>query len=96
MVLYEYDEELHIKNEKDISRKEGLKEGLKKGEHCALINLVCRKLQKGKSPERIADELDLEPVLILPICETAKDFAPDYDCEKIYNLLHNPSRVSKI
>lgn len=92
VVLYEYDEELHIKNEKDISRREGLKEG----EQCALINLICRKLQKGKSPEKIADELDLEPALVFPICETAKDFAPDYDCEKIYNLLHNPSKVSKI
>ena len=68
-------------------RKEGLKEGLKEGrkEGLALgrIGLICKKLQKGKSIETIADELEENVDAIYPIFEFAKNFAPEYDPDKV-------------
>lgn len=53
-----------------------------------LIGMICCKLQKGKSPKSIADELEVELEGVLPICEAAKVFAPEYDCEAVYAALH--------
>ena len=46
--------------------------------------MVCRKLRKGKEPERIAEELEEEVELIQRICQTAKEFGPGYDEEKVF------------
>lgn len=65
------------------SRAEGLKEGaLKK-----IISQTCRKLCKGKDCTTIASELEEDISLIKNICNIAAGFAPDYDCNNIYNLL---------
>ena len=45
--------------------------GMEKGEFLKLIKMVCRKLEKGKSPETIAEELDEEAELIDGICAAA-------------------------
>ena len=63
-------------------------EGVEYGREMTLIGMICRKLQKGKSPKGIADELEVELKRVLPICEAAKAFAPEYDCEAIYAALH--------
>lgn len=84
VVLYEYDEELHIKNEKDISREEGMAIG----HEMTLITQICRKLKKGKTPEVIAEELEEEFEIINSICKVAREFTPEYECEKIYDALH--------
>ena len=47
------------------------------------IELVCKKLIKGKSVEQIADDLEDTVENISRICEVANGFAPDYDIEKI-------------
>ena len=39
---------------------------------------------KGKTPEEIANDLEEEISIILSICELAKEFAPEFDSEKIY------------
>lgn len=52
--IYEYDEEKHLRMEREDAREEGRKEG--KAE--LLTELVKKKLQKNKSPEKIADELE--------------------------------------
>ena len=57
------------------SRKEGRIEGI--------IDLVCRKLAKGKTPETIADDLEEDLIKIQRICDAAAKYAPDYDIEKI-------------
>ena len=49
MSIYEYDEEKHLRMEREDAREEGRKE---------LTELVKKKLQKNKSPEKIADELE--------------------------------------
>lgn len=52
--IYEYDEEKHLRMEREDAREEGREEG--KAE--LLTELVKKKLQKNKSPEKIADELE--------------------------------------
>ena len=59
-----------------------------RGSETRLISMVCRKLQKHKTPETIADELEEELAVVERICEVAKLFAPEYDIEKIYEQLH--------
>ena len=79
MSIFEYDEELH--------KKALLEEGIEKGEHLKLIQLVCKKLKKNKTPETIAEELE-EPVRqIQRICCVAKEFEPEYDAVKIYERM---------
>lgn len=55
-----------------------------RGEQKKLIRLICKKMAKGKIPEVIADELEEDEMVIQGIYETALTFAPDYDCNKIY------------
>ena len=44
MLLAEYNEKLHIDNEKEISFEAGVKEGLAKGELIKLIKLIVQKM----------------------------------------------------
>ena len=60
-----------------IGREEG---GLLK-----LISQVCRKMQKGKNADIIADELEEELDIVENICRVAVGFAPEYDAVAIYN-----------
>ncbi|MDO5349905.1 MAG: 3-isopropylmalate dehydrogenase [Lachnospiraceae bacterium] len=66
---------------------DGFNGGLLEGKKKQLIQMVCKKLLKGKAPETIADELEEDLDSITSICLTAKAFAPDYDCDKIYEAL---------
>lgn len=79
MILEEYDAEFHIQCEKELSREEGRSKNL--------IALVTRKLARGKSPSEIADDLEEDLSVIQMICEAARDFAPGYDCDQIYQKL---------
>ena len=65
-------------------RAEGKAEGRTEGESYKLVSQVCRKLRKGKEPERIAEELEEEVELIQRICQAAKEFGPGYDEEKVF------------
>ena len=60
--IYEYDEEEHIRLERSYAwedgKKEGLKEGIRKGEKGKTCNLIQKKLEKGKTLSQIADELE--------------------------------------
>ena len=71
--------------------QDGLAKGMKEG-HCMgreieRIHMVCKKLYKKKTPEQIAEELEEELPAIKRICRVAEQFAPDYDCEMIYQAL---------
>ena len=66
------------------ARQDGKAEGRTEGEELKLIKQICKKLLKGKTPEEIADDLEEEMGIILSICELAKEFAPEFDSEKIY------------
>lgn len=95
MTLYEYDEELHKQTIRKESYEDGFDDGFENGfedgfdngqqngKLLQLTELICRKLQKNKSPETIAEELEEDIDTIQHICTIAKDFAPDYDVAKI-------------
>ncbi|MBQ8589838.1 MAG: hypothetical protein IJ486_05235, partial [Firmicutes bacterium] len=61
--------------------------GIEKGEFLHLIDQICKKLSKGKSVSVIADELEEDISVVESVCKIAKDFAPDYDSEQIYEAL---------
>ena len=63
--------------------KEGYSSGIAKGNVGHLVNLIIKKLQKNKSPEQIADELEESVEDIQPIYDIVKKHAPEYDVEAI-------------
>lgn len=68
--------------------------GQAEGAKLKLIELVCKKLAKGKQIEMIADELEEEISAIRQICEAAKASAPEYDNKKIYESLYGELKRS--
>ncbi len=81
MSIFEYDEEAVRK----LWRADAMEEGM----DMHLIQMVLRKLQKNKSPELIASELDEEPDTVLYICEAANACQTVTDAEKVYQYLDN-------
>ncbi len=75
--------------------EEGLEEGIEKGSLVKLIELICRKLVKGKDVWQIAEELEEDISTVTEICQGAKLYAPDYDSGKIYEFLKG-TRLDKI
>lgn len=71
-------------------RTEGFAEGVKQ----KLVDMVCIKLRKGKTADRIAEELE-EPVLVIQnMCEVAEKYAPDYNCDDVYTALYGKRKRS--
>lgn len=64
--------------------------GKVEGKEEKLISQICRKLRKGKSVTQIADELEESEIRVRVICDTAAEFAPDYDEEKVIKAVLNP------
>lgn len=56
----------------EVRYEEGFEDGTEKGKMQMLIQIVCRKLQRGKSPELIAEELEQDVELICRICTAAQ------------------------
>lgn len=95
MSIYEYDEEKHMQQERNDAREEGwkagkeagIKEGQESGGLKRDISLICTKLRKGKSIRQIADDLEQDVDYVTDICKIAEKYAPDYDEEKIFEML---------
>lgn len=66
---------------------QGLEQGLEQGAVTKLINLVIKKVQKGKSLAQIADELETDIEEITPIYEAVLQEEPEYDVERILEKL---------
>ena len=100
MSIFEYDEEKEMALIRADERRQGLEEGLVKGKKDGieegiseggtkkLISLVCSKLQKGKNPEQIAEDLEEELTAIENIVKAARDIA-SYNCDEIYEVMKN-------
>lgn len=101
----EYD--IQLQDEQEVGNMSGLgayiaETSFEKGQETKLINMVCKKMQKNKSPEMIADELEEDIDVINAIC-SAVDRAnsnydmtkAEYDSEKIYDLLHEDVNYGK-
>lgn len=97
MSIFEYDEKLHEKFIREEGREEGYEDGYNNGynngydygELSKLVKLVCRKLEKGKTPEIIAEDVEESLDTVNHICEIAAPYAPDYDIKAIVEQLQH-------
>ena len=78
----------------EVATEEGKEIGKEIGERQKIISLVVKKLQKDKSVAEIADDLEEKEVVIAPIYEAALSMKPDYDVEKIYELLEKNKKLA--
>ena len=78
--------------ERGIER--GIQRGIERGETQTLISIVCRMIKKGNAPQEIADILEEDISKIEAICDVAKEYAPEYDEEAVYEKLSG--RLNKI
>ena len=62
--IYEYDQEKHMRQEREASREEGRQEGIQEGRLALLKEMIQKKLAKEKSVSEIAKELEEEETLI--------------------------------
>lgn len=71
--IFEYDEELHMSQERKAAREEGWEEGHAEGKILHLITLVDKKLQKNLNADEIADILEEEPSIIETLIQLILD-----------------------
>ena len=64
-----------------------LEVGIERGKEIGLLELVCKKLQKGLTVAEIADMLEEPEEKIQEICEIAEKYAPEYNIESILKEL---------
>ena len=76
-------------------KNEGREEGRELGERQKIISQIVKKLQKDKSVAEIADDLEEKEEVIAPIYEAALSMKPDYDVEKIYELLEKNKKLAQ-
>ncbi len=67
--------------------RENVEKGIEQGGLYQLINMVYKKIQKGKALELIADELEEDISLIQKIYDAILLSGEDYDCKKIYEQI---------
>ena len=65
-----------------------VEEGRQEGSQTKLIDLVCRKLRKGKDANEIADALEEELPVVERICKAARELGTDCDVQKIYQKIY--------
>lgn len=70
----------------EVRYEEGLEDGAEKGEMMILIKQVCRKLQKGKVQEDIAEDLEEELDSVAKICRAVEECGNTTDLERIYEI----------
>lgn len=87
--LFEHFKGYDIQATRREARAQGREEGREEGEELLLIRQVCRKIAKGKAAAQIADELEVEEERVADICRAAARFAPDYETQKIWTVLHD-------
>ena len=63
------------------------------GKELIIVEQTVKKIQKGMTPDKIANELETDLTTIQKICDMAKNFAPDYDADIILEKLRGrPTR----
>ena len=80
MSIYEYDEEKHMRQEREASWEDGWAAGICEGEERGreegkldlLKDLIQKKFSKGKSTAAIAEELEIEEALVLKLIQEMK------------------------
>ena len=81
MSIYEYDQEEHIRLEREdafedgckVGHAEGLAEGRNEGDRARLISQILKKLAKQKSVDVIAQELEEDTEIIAALIREMKE-----------------------
>ncbi len=97
--IFEYDEEKHLRNEREEGIRlgieqgieqgvkqgieQGVKQGIEQGIELNRFLLVCKKLAKGKTAVEIAEMLEEPEDAIQTLCEKAAAYAPEFDEKRI-------------
>ena len=84
--IYEYDEEKHIRQEREDAMEEGLQQGMQRGETLRLVTQVLKKYAKGLSPKETADMLEEELSVIEEIYLLKQKF-PEWTEKEIVNKI---------
>ena len=88
--IFEYNEELHMQQERQEAMEEGLKQGLKlgleQGELLLLLNQIKKNLARGLSAEEIADFLDTDVPRVQEFAALI-DSHPGKSAEELYEIL---------
>ena len=91
MSIFDYDEEKHLRNEREEGIRlgieqgieQGIKQGIEQGIELNRFLLVCKKLAKGKTAVEIAEMLEEPEDVIQTLCEKAAVYAPEFDEKRI-------------
>ncbi|WP_044959905.1 hypothetical protein [Butyrivibrio sp. WCD2001] len=83
-----------MKDEFEEGVKQGIEQGIEQGIDRHLIELICKKLSKGKNTAIIADEVEEDISAVQKICDVANQYAPDYDVDAIFNELEASKKAS--
>lgn len=86
-MLFTFNMEDALKANYEEGFEDGEEKGQKEGRALQLIQLVCRKLQKGKTAEVIAEELETELGQIKQICDAAEQCGVNAAPEIVYDAL---------
>ena len=84
MGIYEYNEEEHLRKEREYAEKRGWDQGWKECERYKIIELVCKLMKKGMTVSEISNLFDENEQLIQKIYDTALPYAPNYNIDKIF------------
>ena len=57
------------------------------------ISLICKKLRKGRTLKEIAEDLEEEFSVIEPLYNKAKEFAPDYDPDLVFEKMSEDDKA---
>lgn len=87
--------QLRMMEELNRMRKEVKEEVREEVELYNRISLVCKKLRKGRTLEEIAEDLEEELSAIEPLYNKAKEFAPDYDPNLVFEMMSKDDEADK-
>ena len=73
MSIYEYDEERHIRQEREDAWEDGRKAGLDEGGQAKLLELIQKKLAKGEKIPEIASDLEEEENVIINLISSLSE-----------------------
>lgn len=83
--IYEYDEEKHIRQEREDAKEDGRKEGREEGERIKVIQLILDNMRRGVTEEAVADFLGEKYSFVQEICRIAKEHSQT-DSEVVFEL----------
>lgn len=69
------------------AREDGIAEGKAEGEYMRLVSLICKKMKRNQSLEKIAEDLVEEVSVIEPIYNMVKNYSLDYDPEEVFKQM---------